>query len=518
MTTTEQKRNKLLAAASKIRRKPLKILFIAAEAYPYAEVGGLSRVVYFLPKALAKLGHDVRILIPRYGKIDQERFPLELVYKGLRVPTGGKPEHLICNVKQVKQENDFHFYFLENMEYYEKRANEYGYSDDPRRFALLVRGALEYLRHSDWVPDVIHANDWHTALAAQYLKTNYKKSNKLADIATVYTIHNLYYQGNFDHRFISELDFDDGTSEIPGLFDPRLNTINTMRRGLLFSDLVTTVSPSYAKEILTTEYGEGLDPLLQEVRTKLVGILNGIDYEEFNPATDQILVKNYDLENLDKRSANKIALQREFNLEEDLSIPIIAYTGRLDDQKGLDLVTDTIEALLREYRMQLIINGGGDNKYRQFFSNLFKKYPTMVGVNLHADFAMPRHIYAGADIVLLPSRFEPCGIVQMEAMRYGAVPIVRKTGGLGDTVSDFNPSKNTGTGFIFEHFDKYAFYGTVIRALETYRYSHIWRGLVERAMQKDLSWNNSARLYQDLYYRAVGLKIQKEESKALVEV
>lgn len=500
------------------RRKPLKVVFIAAEAYPYAEVGGLSRVVYFLPRALAKLGHDVRIFIPRYGKIDEEQYPMETIYKGLRVPTGGKPEYLICNVKSATPEPGLRFYFLENMEYYEKRANEYGYSDDPRRFALLVRGALEYFRHCDWCPQIIHANDWHTALAAQYLQTVYKKSEKLSDIATVYTIHNIHFQGLFDHRFVSQLDFDDGKSEIPGFFEDRLNTINMMRRGILYSDLITTVSPTYAREILTQEYGEGLDGLLGEVRTKLVGILNGIDYDEFNPATDNILVKNYDVTSLERRSANKLALQREFNLDENTSLPMISFTGRLDGQKGIDLLVETIETVLKEYPVQFVANGGGDNRYRQFLMNLAKKYPKRVGVNIYPDFSMPRHIYAGADMVLLPSAFEPCGIVQMEAMRYGAIPIVRKTGGLADTVENFDPKTNTGDGFVFTNYDKLSFYGAMVRALEAYQYPSIWRGLIERAMQKDLSWNNSARLYEELYRRALGLKVQKEASKALVEV
>lgn len=501
-----------------MRKKKLKIVFIAAEAYPYAEVGGLSRVVYFLPRALAKLGHDVRIFIPRYGKIDQEQFPMDIIYKGLRVPTGGKPDYLICNIKSASPEPGLTFYFLENMEYYEKRANEYGYSDDPRRFALLVRGVLEYFRHCDWCPDIIHANDWHTALVPQYLKTVFKKSERLANIATIYTIHNLHFQGNFDHRFVSELNFDDGKSDIPGLFEDRLNTINMMRRGILYSDLITTVSPSYAREILTPDYGEGLDALLGEVRTKLVGILNGIDYDEFNPQTDNILVKNYGLETLDKRYANKIALQREFNLEEGVGIPLLAFTGRLDGQKGIDVIADVIDTILKEYKVQFVVNGGGDNRYRQFFFNLAKKYPKQVGVNIYPDFTIPRHIYAGADMVLLPSAFEPCGIVQMEAMRYGAVPIVRKTGGLADTVEDFDPRTQSGDGFVFTNYDKLAFFGAIIRALETYKYPKIWRGLVQRAMQKDLSWNNSARLYEEVYRRALGLKIQKEESKALIEI
>lgn len=498
-------------------QKKLKILFVAAELYPYAQVGGLSRVAYFLPRALAKLGNDVRIFIPRYGKIDQDKYPLETIYKGLRVPTGGKPEHVICNVKMAQPEENMCCYFLENMEYYEKRANEYGYSDDPRRFALLVKGTLEYLRHADWKPDIIHVNDWHTALLPQYLKTAYKKSAKLQDIATVFTIHNLLFQGNFDHRFVRQLDMDDGTSGIPGFFEDRLNKINMMRRGILYTDMITTVSPTYAREVLTPEFGEGMHGLLGEVRTKLVGILNGIDYDEFDPSTDKIIVKNYDKNTLEHRIENKIALQREFNLIEDPKIPILAYNGRLSDQKGLDLISGTVTALLKEHNLQIVMNGSGDYGYRQYIQELAKKHPTQVAVNVHPDFTLPRHIYAGADMILLPSRFEPCGIVQMEAMRYGAIPIVRKTGGLADTVENFDPMSNSGNGFVFNEYDKFAFYGAVVRALEAYKYSEIWHGIIKRAMEEDLSWNNSARLYQQLYLRVLGLRVQKEESKVLIE-
>ncbi|PIU68346.1 hypothetical protein COS81_04260 [candidate division WWE3 bacterium CG06_land_8_20_14_3_00_42_16] len=499
-------------------KNPLNILIVGTEASPYAQVGGIGRVLFFLPQALMRLGHDVRVMIPKYGKIDEKKYPLELVYEGLKIPTGekGSNEYLICNVKTHKLPEGPRVYFLENMEYYEKRANEYGYVDDPIRFAILCRGVLEFIRHyEEWKPQIIHCNDWQSALIPQYLKTVYK--NRLKDITVLYTIHNLYYQGMFDHHFVSELDFDDGKSQIPSFFSERIHKINPMRRGIIYADLINTVSPTYAQEILTSEYGEGLDSLLRELRTKLSGILNGIDYTEFNPATDKIIHKNYTSSSIELREENKRELQREFNLPIDPETMIFGISSRLEDQKGIDLFMGVIEYVLKEYKAQLIVNGGGEGKYLSFFQKLEKDFPGKVGTNLNFDYTLPRHIFAGADVFLMPSRFEPCGITQMEAMRYGAIPLVRATGGLADTVEDFNPTNNTGTGFVFKTFDKMAFFGTLVRAMETYKYKAVWKNLIKRAMKKDFSWVESAKRYSDLYYRAIDLYRQKKIARTHIQ-
>jgi starch synthase len=494
----------------------MKVLFIATEQTPYSTVGGLGRVAYFLSKELSSLGIDVRVFVPKYGKIDQKRFNLEMEFEGLSVPTQPGFNDLVCNVKRNTYEG-LTTYFLENQEYYELRANEYGYVDDPQRFTLLCRGALEFLRHpnNSWTPDVIHINDWQTGLTAQLLSTWYKDDPRLNQIVTLFTIHNLFYQGMYDHRFVSDLDYDDGKSEIPGFFEPRLSKINMMRRGIMCSDVVNTVSPTYAAEILTEEYGEGLQRLLQEVRTKLFGIINGIDYAEFNPQTDKLVVENYSINSIDIRKKNKCALQKEFQLPEDDEIPIIAYSGRIDRQKGLDLLQEIIVPVLDEYApVQFIVNGGGDNSLREYFAKLAKQYPGQVGVNLNPNFSLPRHIFSGGDIILIPSRFEPCGMVQMEAMRYGCIPLVRKTGGLADTVSDFDPETGQGTGFVFSNYNPYALFGTIVRALETYKDKSAWEKLVKSAMSQDFSWTMSAREYAKLYERAVELRRQQSYSKS----
>jgi starch synthase len=494
----------------------MKVLFIATEQTPYATVGGIGRVAYFLAKELKKVGVDVRVIVPKYGKIDEKRWQLRTVLENMHVPTEPGFNDLICNVKICEYEGIV-TYFLENQEYFELRANEYGYVDDPQRFTLLCRGAIEFLRHkaNDWVPDVIHTNDWQTGLVPQMLRTFYAGDAILANIVTLFTIHNLFYQGMYDHRFVSDLDYDDGKSDIPGFYQPRLSKINMMRRGIMYADLVNTVSPTYASEILTEEYGEGLHRLLQEIRTKLFGILNGIDYQEFNPETDKLVIENYSKDTLEVRCKNKLALQKEFQLSEDCSIPILAYSGRIDRQKGLDLVQEIIVPILEEYApVQFIINGGGDNTFREFFSKLAKRFPYQVGVNLNPNFSLPRHIFSGADVIIIPSRFEPCGMVQMEAMRYGCIPLVRNTGGLADTVSDYEPESNDGTGFVFTNYDSYALFGSIVRSLETYKHKENWTELIQRAMVQDFSWTKSAGEYFKLYERAVELRKQQTQSKS----
>lgn len=490
-------------------KKPLKVLFVVAEMYPYASVGGLGMAIFSLTQALKKLKVDVRILMPKYGLIDEAKYPLKIVLKGLKVPTDEEKEGkevLICNIKKyVPKKNKIPVYFLENREYYEKRSNVYGYSDDPIRFALLSRGALEFLRQSDWIPDIIDCADWHTGILPNYLKTTYKDDPKLAKIKTVLSIHNLYHQGIFDHRFVSEIDYDDGKAPIASLFSEILAKQNFLKRGIIFSDAVNTVSETYAHEILTPEYGEKLDNLLKEVRTKISGILNGLDYQELNPATDKSITFNYSYSTIKKRILNKESLQKEFNLEISPDTPLLGMVGRMEEQKGLELLFPILDILISEFGVQFVVVGGGDPKYRSFFEEIAKKYPKNIGCHLMPDFKLARHIFAGADIFLMPSKFEPCGIAQMEAMRYGAVPVVRATGGLADTVKNFDPSDKSGTGFIFKKFNSYSFFGSIVRALETYKHKKIWLGLMKKIMKTDFSWGSSAKKYLALYQKTISL-------------
>ncbi|MBU4223710.1 glycogen synthase [Patescibacteria group bacterium] len=482
-----------------------KILFVATEASPYTKVGGLGEVMYSLPKALVELGHDARVFIPKYGKIDEKAYEMKTVIEKLNVPAGDEQgQTLLCNVKIHRIEGQAPAYFLENMEYYEKRANEYGYSDDPTRFALLSRGAIEFVKnYGEWTPDVINFSDWHTGFGANYLATEYKNDPKLSKIATVFSIHNLCYQGNFDHRYVSDLDYDDGKSRIPSLFDQRLAKLNGMRRGIMHADIVNTVSEKYAQEILTEEYGEKLDQLLKESRWKLSGVLNGLDQESYNPKTDTFISQNYDVYSIDKKRDNKIALQKELGLPIDPEIPVICMVTRLDSQKGLDLIGQIMEPIMDNLRVQFVIMGGGDGGYREYFEKLREKYPASIGAHLMFDFNLPRLFFAGSDMILVPSRFEPCGIVQLEAMRYGTVPIVRATGGLADTVVNFDPDSNEGYGFVFEKYDSLALYTQIVRAVEIHKNKKIWNTLVKKTMRMDFSWKVSAEKYIGLYRKAM---------------
>lgn len=498
------------------KKRPLKILFVAPEATPFAKAGGLGEVMFSLPKALKKLGHDARVMIPRYAGIDLEKFNLQMELEGLQVPTDSEteketePAYLTCNVRKYVPPSDdqkdlpVFTYFLENLEYYEKRSNVYGYADDAVRWVLLCRGVLEFFKASrEWEPDVIVSSDWQTGFLPNYLRTVYKDHPRLSKIATVFLIHNLYFQGMFDHRYVAELDFDDGQSSIPSFFEPRLLKINGMRRGIMYSDFINTVSQNYAQEIMTKEYGELLDELLKEKRAQLHGILNGINYDDFNPMTDKNLAVNYDAGGLDKRVKNKLELQTRFGLPKNEDVPVVAIVSRLMEQKGFDLLFPVADALLKGLGFQLIIVGAGEAKYMGFFKDLTEHFPNQVAAHLIFDRILPHIVYGGADMVLIPSKFEPSGLVQMEAMRYGVVPIVRQTGGLADSVQDYNPKNDEGNGFVFANFDSMELIIALTRACENYRNQKVWRGIQKRAMERDFSWEKSAEEYAKLFENAV---------------
>lgn len=495
------------------KKQGVKVLFIAPEAAPFVKAGGLGEVMFSLPCALRDLGYDARVMIPRYASIDQQKYNLKMELEGLQVPTDceneNEAEFLVCNVKKyVSDTSDNHApvttYFLENQEYYELRSNIYGYADDPIRWALFSRGVLEFLRFSrDWLPDVIVASDWQTGFLVNYLKTTYKNNPRLNKIAVVFAVHNLFYQGIFDHRFVAEGDFDDGKSPIPSVFNPRLLKLNMMRRAILNADLISTVSPSYAKEIMTAEYGELLDGLLRERRSRIYGVLNGIDYEVFNPETNVNLKKNYNISNLAGRLENKIELQGRFGLRQDNNVFVMGIVARLIEQKGLDLLFSVTEPLLRELGFQLVVLGAGESKYMGFFQELEKRFPGQVAAHLVFDTALPHLVYSGTDAILIPSKFEPSGLSQMEAMRYGAVPIVRQTGGLADSVEDYDPKNKKGTGFVFKDFNPMSLVIAVTRAYEIYRNPVEWRDLQLRGMRKDFSWKSSAQEYAHLFDVAI---------------
>ncbi len=491
--------------APKLRRKKPKILFVASEAAPFVKVGGLGEIMRSLPKALRELGYDARVMIPKYATIDTQKFPLQPEVEGIKSLTDDSDPYdlLVSNVLRYEGNGQTTAYFLENMEYYEKRANVYGYNDDTVRWVLLSKGVLEFIKVSKWKPDIIIASDWQCGFIPNLLRTDYKDDPVLSKIKIIFSIHNLQFQGLFDHHFISEMDYDAGQSKIPAFFDPKLLKLNGMRRGIMYADLINTVSPTYAKEILSEEFGEKLNDLLTERRSSLFGILNGIDTDSMNPQTDSNIAVNYSVKNLDNRLENKVALQKRFNLPPDKNKFVVGIVSRMDAQKGFDLIIEISNALMQNVDFQFVITGTGSNDYRGFFQDLQKKYPDRVGGHFFFDGPLTKMILAGVDALLIPSRFEPCGLIQMEAMRYGAVPIVRKTGGLADSVENYVPGENKGTGFVFDNYDRYAFLIAFIRASETFRDKREWTKLMKRVMAKDFSWKKSAKEYINLFSLAL---------------
>jgi len=494
-----------------IKKDKLKILFLSSEEAPFAKVGGLGEVAFSLPRALKRLGHDARVMIPLYGNIDQEKFKLAYVQKNLNVPSGfgDGAKKLICNVRKYEpkdlNKDPVTTYFLENQEYYELRSNVYEYTDDRIRFALLSRGCLEFLSaNRAWTPDVIVCADWMSGYLPNLLKTDYKDDKALANVATVFSIHNLAWQGtDKPQRFTAETARDDGYGALPDLFDPRMNDINPMRRGITHADIINTVSPTYAKEITTEEYGEGLEDLLRQKQDKLFGILNGIDYKTNDPATDKFVATKFSSKNLNARKENKAALQKKLGLSENKSVFVMGIVSRIARQKGFVLLQPILETFLRATGSQLIVVGTGETDLMDFFLDLQKKLPGQMSAIMHYDNALPHLIFAGCDVILIPSKYEPSGLTQMEAMRYGAVPVARRTGGLADTIEDDRPGDGRSTGFLFDNMDPLELLIAMTRAFSGWRHRAEWKILKKRVMEKDFSWDRSAREYAALFKAAI---------------
>jgi starch synthase len=471
----------------------MKILFVAAEATPLVKVGGLADVIGSLPKALVEIGHDVRVIMPRYGIIDPADFPTSPVIDDLNIEIMRTIERVSLEVTELGSKvkvyllgsDDFH----NSIEVYGKGELE--------RFLLFCRAVLDILPELDWQPEIVHCHDWHTALIPLWLKKNNYH------YASIFTIHNLAYQGFFDGRFLIDADLEkDWQLRLTDMPDPPLNF---MSQGILWADLVTTVSETYAKEILTPEYGAGLDYLLRYRQDRLFGVVNGLDYDEYNPATDAFIPVKYDVYAVDKRIDNKRALQKRAGFAEDVEVPLIGMVSRLDEQKGLDILTSSFDILFRETEVQMVILGKGREEYHNLLRQAASRYPNQLAVFIEFDDALAHFIYGGCDMFLMPSRFEPCGLGQLIAMRYGAIPIVRHTGGLVDTVQDLTKDMRKGNGFVFRGYDSEAMLAAIQRAVNSYK-KKAWHNVMRRIMTLDFSWQASARRYESIYRKALELK------------
>jgi starch synthase len=485
-------------------RERLRILIMASEAAPFAKTGGLADVVGALPRALAALGHDVRVLMPRYRGVEAHAGPLRLVASNLRVPLGDRATE--GALYEVRDRGGVTVYFLAHDHYY-NRDGLYGtadgdYWDNCERFIFFCRGGLEAvaaLGAAGWRPQVIHANDWQTGLVPVYLETEYRDHPVLGPLATLFTVHNLAYQGVFWHYDMpmTGLGWD--------LFTPAgiefYGRLNFLKGGLVFSDLLTTVSRTYAQEIRTAAFGNGLEGVLEERSHDLHGVINGIDYELWNPETDAVLAKRYGAGDLQGRAICRTALREEMGLAAGPGL-VVGMVTRLAGQKGLDLTLDALPGILAT-GSQLVLLGSGEAPLEEAFTAAAAAHPGRVAVRLGYDDELARRIYAGADAFLMPSRYEPCGLGQLIALRYGAVPIVRRTGGLADTVREVDPRRRTGTGFLFDAFAAEPLVEAVGRAAAARRDPALWGAIVRDAMAEDFSWDASAREYVTLYRKAL---------------
>ncbi len=482
----------------------MKILFVASEGLPYSKTGGLADVVEALPKALRAMGHDVAVLLPRYhaNKIHSMLISSVTVALGdrLRFPA----------IAEAVAVDGVRYFFVDDPPFFD-RPELYGdsagdYPDNAERFAEFSRVTIEFMKRV-WLPDVVHCHDWQTALVPVLLRTQHAEDRAVRSLPVVFTIHNLAYQGVFDADVLRRIGLPDTLFSVDAL--EFFGKVNSLKGGLVYADYLTTVSRRYAKEIQTAEYGNGLEGVIHHRGDRLVGILNGVDYTAWNPEMDKLIAQNYTAENLAGKKACKKDLLASFRLpENDLARPLIGIVSRFADQKGFDLIAEIADEMMKE-NLALAVLGTGQPEYEKLFRQLAEKYPERVGVKIGYDNTLAHKIEAGADMFLMPSRYEPCGLNQIYSLRYGTVPIVRATGGLDDTIQNFVPKTQQGTGFKFEEYSGKALLLCLRKALEAYGDTKAWKAVQAIGMAKDFSWKASAASYVTLYEAAKRSRIPR---------
>jgi len=474
----------------------MKILFASPEVVPFAKTGGLADVAGALPKALSCLGHDVKVILPKFKMVDGKKYDLIKVYSGLKVEIMGRIE-LADVYEALIPGSNVMAYFISNDKYFNRSGlyQEKGvdYPDNLERFTFYSMAALEFVKKLGWKPDILHANDWQSALMIMYIKTIYKDDSFFSDISTVYSVHNMGYQGIFpsDQLPITGLSWEYFSMDSLEFY----GKIALTKAGFEYADVINTVSETYSHEIQTPEFGHGLEGLLKERSKDVYGIVNGLDYDLWNPEVDTYIVKKYGPRNIEDKIENKKALQKQNGLPGS-DLPLIGIISRLADQKGFDILAEDMENIMH-LKIQFVLLGTGEPKYHDLFLDMKRKYPDHIGVNLGFDAALAQMIYAGSDMFLMPSRYEPCGLGQLISYKYGTIPVVRKTGGLADTVFDEM------TGFVFEEYSAKALHDAIKRAITAYNNKKRWASLIRSVMILDYSWNASAKKYVDLYRKAL---------------
>ncbi|MFW5677702.1 MAG: glycogen synthase GlgA [Acetivibrio ethanolgignens] len=475
-----------------------KILFAASEAVPFMKTGGLADVAGTLPKYFNKKEYDVRVILPKYLAIPSE-FKEKLEYRThFYMELAWRSQYV--GILEMEYEG-VHFYFIDN-EYYFAGFRPYGFiHEDIEKFAFFSRAVLSALPLLDFRPDIIHCHDWQTGLIPVYLHDSFSAGEFYQGIKTIMTIHNLKFQGIWNLKKVMDITGLSAYYFAPDKLEA-YGDANYLKGGIVYADMVTTVSESYAEEIKMPFYGEGLDGLIRARSNSLVGIVNGLDYDEYNPETDTMIYNQFNIKNFRKEKIkNKRALQKELGLAQDDKKFMIGIVSRLTDQKGLDLIDYVIEEICAE-DTQLVVLGTGEDRYENLFRHFEWKYPERVSANIYYSNQMSHKIYAACDGFLMPSLFEPCGLSQLMSLRYGTVPIVRETGGLRDTVEPYNEYESTGTGFSFTNYNAHEMLNTIRYAKSVYfNKKREWNKIIDRGMAKDFSWNSSARKYEELYDR-----------------
>ncbi len=494
----------------------MKILFVASECVPFCKTGGLADVVGALPKELKARRHDVRIILPKYKSIRSQEFTIRETGEWMQVPMG--PGTFPADIRTVKTDQGIPVYFIHNDGYFGRPSlyrspDGSDYEDNAERFAFFCRAALEACKAMQFRPDIIHCHDWQTGLVPMYLKVSLKADSFFQHTRTVFTIHNIAYQGIFPKSKLEMTGFswNEFTMDKFEYYDQ----MSYLKAGLVYADALTTVSPTYAQEIQSSyEFGMGMEALLRSRSAVLSGILNGIDQDDWDPAKDPFLARPFTAEDLDEKRACKKALQNSLNLTPSDDIPLFGIVTRVDRQKGLDLLTQIIPELMNRQNVQLIILGQGDPAIVKDLRAFQQMYPGQMRVVTDFNEPLAHNIYGGSDMFLMPSRFEPCGLSQMISMRYGTIPIVANTGGLHDTVTPVTP--DSGNGFVFQPGSAQGFLDSILRAIALYRDPVSWRNLQRRAMAQDFSWTRSVESYHALYRRASGLNpIRSSRQKTL---